>query len=51
MTCGGFTSAALAGGLTVWAQCWFLALVMLVVVTIAVLFILAMLVIASMGRH
>jgi len=51
MACGSFTSAAVAGGLTAWAQCWFLLLMILVVVTIAVLFILAMLAIASLGRY
>jgi len=51
MTCGGFTSAAIAGGLTAWAQCWFALLMMLVIVTVAVLFILAMLAIASLHRY
>lgn len=36
--------------LTAWAQTWFLALIMLVVVTIAVLFILALLEIARINR-
>jgi hypothetical protein len=43
MTCGGFTSAALTGGLTAWAQCWFILLMILVIVTVAVLFIIGML--------
>lgn len=51
MPCGSFSAAAVAGGLTAWAQCWFLALMMLVIVTIAVLFILALLAIASLHRY
>ena len=51
MTCGGFTEAAVAGALTAWAQCWFALLVMLVIVTIAVLFIIALLAIASLHRY
>ena len=41
--CIEFTTAATAGALTAWAQCWFVALMMLVVVTVAVLFILGLL--------
>jgi len=48
--CIEFTTAATAGALTAWAQCWFAALVMLVIVTIGVLFILAMLAIVGMNR-
>jgi len=46
--CIEFTTAATAGALTAWAQCWFMALIMLVIVTIAVLFILALLALARL---
>jgi len=46
--CIEFTTAATTGALAAWAQCWFMALMMLVIVTIAVLFILALLVLARL---
>lgn len=48
--CGGFQAAAIGGGLAAWAQCWFLVLVMLVVLTVGVLFILALLEILHISR-
>jgi hypothetical protein len=47
MTCGGFSAAATAGALTAWAQCWFALLMMLVVLTMAFIFIIWMFTVVS----
>lgn len=47
--CGGFTEVA-AGPLTAWAQCWFLVLVIVVLVTVGVLFCIALLEILRLSR-
>jgi len=46
--CGTIDGAIAAGALTAWAQCWFLLLVLLVVLTIGVLFIIALLCLARL---